>query len=125
MTKIFSLFIAGGLGTVTRYFVSGWAYHFFGSGFPFGTIATNILGSFLVGIIMPTALSTSLFSPDMRLTITFGFLGGFTTYSGFNYETIDFFTRGDYGKGTLYISVMFVACIVSGALGLMLAKRMI
>lgn len=120
---IVALFIAGGFGTISRYVVSEWASRVLGDTLPYGTIATNLLGSFLVGLIMPLALGATAISDEMRLMVTVGFLGGFTTYSGFNYETIDLMSRGDYGKGALYASLMFGACMVAGALGLLIAKR--
>ena len=80
--------LAGALGTGCRYLLSGWVPRLLGPAFPWGTLFVNVSGSFLLGLLMQLALSTDLVPPDLRVVLGIGFLGGFTTYSSFNYETL-------------------------------------
>lgn len=79
---------AGGfLGTVARYLVGLWAGQKWGRSFPLGTFCVNISGSFLIGLLM-TLLAERLFAdPRWRIFLVIGFLGGYTTFSSFEYET--------------------------------------
>ncbi len=77
----------GAMGSVCRYWVSIAFFQRFGSAFPWGTLTVNVIGSFLIGIVLQLTLERSGFSPYLRLFLTTGFLGGFTTFSTFAYET--------------------------------------
>lgn len=123
MMKFFLLFLTGGLGTVARYSMSLWTYSVLGAHFPFGTLITNILGSFLISIIVPLAMEASRISMDTGLLLTVGFLGGFTSYSSFNFESLTFFAKGEYVKGFFCIGTMLGLCLLSGAIGLYIARR--
>lgn len=84
------LFIAvtGAAGAVGRYVLSGWTYHFLGERFPYGTLAVNVLGCFLLGVVQQIGEQTNLFTQETRIAIAVGFLGALTTYSTFSFETI-------------------------------------
>ena len=84
MARLLWICLGGAVGTGARYLLSGWLLRWLGPAFPYGTLAVNVLGSFLMGVLMHLALSTGSFSPTLRLTLTTGVLGGFTTYSTFN-----------------------------------------
>ena len=86
--------LGGAFGTGARYLMSGWALAAFGVGFPWGTFAVNVIGSFFVGFIMQVGVATPLLSPTLRMALTTGVMGGFTTYSTFNYETIRYIQDG-------------------------------
>ena len=88
MTRFLWICVGGAAGTGARYLLSGWALATLGASFPWGTLAVNVLGSFLLGLLMQVGITTSLLSPTLRLALTTGVMGGFTTYSTFNYETI-------------------------------------
>jgi CrcB protein len=88
------VFLAGGTGAVLRYAVGGWVAQASGSTFPWGTLAVNVSGSFLISLVMHVALTTAAIAPELRLALTTGLLGGFTTYSTFNYETIELLREG-------------------------------
>lgn len=84
------LLVGGGgfLGSVARYYVSGWATQMSHAGrFPLGTLVVNITGCLLIGFLAGLAEYAHLLSPPARLFLLTGFLGGFTTYSAFAYET--------------------------------------
>lgn len=114
--------LGGALGSMARYLVGGWVLALAGPGFPFGTILINTLGSFLIVVITQLSVTTSWISPDARLFLTTGVLGGFTTYSTFNYESIRFFQQGNWSAGLLNFAVTLVLCAVAGGAGLLLAR---
>ncbi len=91
MMKVVFVGLGGFLGSVARYLVSGWVYRLFGKpGFPYGTLAVNVLGCLLIGFLSGVAESRQMFSPEARLFVFLGFLGGFTTFSTFGYEVFIF-----------------------------------
>jgi len=115
---------AGAVGTGARYLMSGWALAVLGAGFPYGTLAVNVLGSFAIGFVMQVGLATSLLSPTLRLTLTTGFLGGFTTYSSFNYETIRYLQDGAWRLAAANVAVTLAVCLVAGIAGVALARSL-
>ena len=117
MTRFLWICLGGAAGTGARYLMSGWVQRLGGS-FPYGTLAVNLLGSFLLGVLMQVALTTNLLSPTLRLALTAGVLGGFTTYSTFNYETLQFFQDGAWLFGTLNVLATVLGCLIAGAFGL-------
>ncbi len=122
MSRFLWICLGGAVGTGARYLMSDWSLRNLGPGFPWGTLAVNVIGSFLLGVLMQIALATALLSPTLRLTLTTGVMGGFTTYSTFNYETLRYLQQGDWvGAGT-NVAVTLVVCLVAGALGLFLTR---
>ena len=86
--------LGGAAGTGARYLFGGWAQRTLGAGFPYGTLIVNAVGSFLLVIIMHLSLETGAISPDARVILGTGVMGGFTTYSTFNYETFRLIQQG-------------------------------
>jgi fluoride exporter len=91
---LFFIVLASSFGTVSRYAVTTFANSVIGQGFPFGTLAVNLLGCFLIGFIAEAATQSDAVMPQWRLPLTVGFLGAFTTFSSFSYETTSLI-RGD------------------------------
>ena len=87
MNHYLAVGIGGCLGSLARYWLSGAVYRYMGGGFPYGTLAVNVLGCFLLGGIMGLVEYRQLFSPNVRVFLTIGILGGFTTFSTFGFET--------------------------------------
>ncbi len=94
MTEIFSLAVAGALGTLSRYAVSGWAYRLLGERLAYGTLVVNVAGCFVLALVMQVALATDALPRTLRLAATVGFLGAFTTFSTFGYETVRYLEDG-------------------------------
>jgi CrcB protein len=122
MERLFWICLAGAAGTGTRYLVSTWAAQRFGTGFPFGTLLVNLAGCFLVAAIMQTAFALS-WSPTVRGALTIGFLGGLTTYSGFNYETSSLLQAGTTGVAAAYAVTTLVGGAAAGWLGLVMSRQ--
>lgn len=116
------LFGAG--GCLARYLVSGWAYTLLGRGFPYGTLVVNVVGSFLLGLVMEASLRSTLLSPEIRVGVTTGFMGGFTTFSTFSYETVRLMEEGSFVQAGANVLLSVVVCILSAALGIYLARQL-
>lgn len=80
--------LGGALGAVARYGLSGWVQHLTGGFFPYGTLAVNVLGSFIIGLALQMATGRFVWSLEARLLLTTGFCGALTTFSTFSYETL-------------------------------------
>jgi CrcB protein len=80
------------------------------------------VGSFLIGAIMHAGLSVKMITPTLRLFLTTGIMGGFTTYSTFNYETIEYLRAGALRLAALNVAATMVLCLVAGVLGLAFAR---
>jgi len=112
------------VGTGARYLLSGWLLRLAGPGFPYGTLAVNVIGSFLLGLLMQVSLSTESFSPTLRLTLTTGVMGGFTTYSTFNYETLQLVQEGSWLLGVANLGITVVSCLAAGLLGIFAGRAL-
>jgi CrcB protein len=122
MKRLLLVVVFGGFGSGARYLLGGWIAQLMGSAFPFGTIAINAIGSFVIVVVMYLSLTANVIGPEWRLALTTGVCGGFTTYSTFNYESIALFQTGAWLLGGLNILVTVVLCLVTGGLGLVVAR---
>lgn len=118
MARFLWICLGGAVGTGARYLLSGWMLRALGPGFPYGTLAVNVLGCFLIGLIMQVALATEALPLTLRLALTTGVLGGFTTYSAFNYETLQLAQEGSWMLGWINLGATVIAGWVAGLLGL-------
>jgi CrcB protein len=82
----------------------------------------NAIGSFLLGLLMQVGIATPILSPTLRLTLTTGVMGGFTTYSTFNYETIRYAQDGSWPVALANVLATFVGCLVAGLAGVALGR---
>jgi CrcB protein len=117
MTRILYVFIGGGAGSIARYLTALAAARLLPTSFPFGTLMVNAVGCFLIGFIHTLAIGGTRISPDARLFLTTGVLGGLTTYSSFNYEGLTLIERGEWAGGALYILLTLLGCAGLGLLG--------
>lgn len=114
---------AGALGSGARYLVGLWAFERLGAGFPYGTLIVNVTGSFALGVVAHLA-AASAWSPELRGAVAIGFLGGFTTYSSFNQETLAMLSHGLAGEALLNIGVTLISGLAAGWLGLVVARQL-
>src|SRR5688572_21239652 len=110
MSRLLWVCVAGALGTGARYLLAAWLLRLLGPSFPWGTLIVNALGSFLLGVVMQLGLHTDLVSPTARVVLATGLMGGFTTYSTFNYETLQYIQEGAWTMATLNIGATVVLC---------------
>ena len=122
MARLLWICLGGAAGTGARYLLSGWLLRAAGPGFPWGTLAVNVLGSFLLGLIMQVSLTTGLIPPTLRLVLTTGVLGGFTTYSTFNYETLQYLQQNDWLAAFTNVAVTLLVCLAAGISGVLGGK---
>lgn len=119
---IIALFCAG--GGVSRYYLSGWVYALLGRTFPYGTLAVNILGAYLIGLIMELALRSTALSDTVRLGLTVGFLGGLTTFSTFSYETFKLLEDGQFVVAAINVLVSVFICLLCTWLGIVTIRAL-
>lgn len=117
MQRLLWISLGGAVGTGARYLVGGWAMKWLGSGFPYGTFAVNVIGSFLLAALMYVGTNTEWMNPTVRVAVTTGMMGGFTTYSTFSYETMSYINDGAWSMGALNVGVTVSACLVASFLG--------
>ena len=115
------VFLGAGIGGALRHGVNVWAARVFGYGFPFGTLIVNIIGSFVMGLLVGFfAYRAGLVPQHMRLFLTTGVLGGFTTFSAFSLDAALLFERHSYAMALTYMVGSVVASIVALFIGLAL-----
>lgn len=124
MERFVWICVAGAAGTGARYVIALWTAERLGSAFPYGTLFVNLAGSFAIAVLMHAALTLG-WSATTRAAVTIGFLGGFTTYSSFNYETLRLFEEGARLAGTINIMVTVVGGWMAGLLGLLVAREIL
>jgi CrcB protein len=112
--------LGGALGSIARYHVGALTTRRW-PGFPWGTLAVNVVGSLALAIVMALALRGRL-DDTARVALAAGVLGGFTTYSTFNYETIALAQAGAWGKAAIYVAATVLGCLAAGAAGWLLAR---
>jgi len=119
--RLLLVFLGSGLGGSARYLIGTWVANVFGVAFPYGTIAINTIGSFFIVVVTQLAARGTI-TDHVRLALTTGVLGGFTTYSSFNNETMYFLQRGSVGLAPLNHGVTILLCLVAGALGFLVMR---
>ena len=117
MNRLAWVCLGSALGGGTRYLVSLAALRLLGPSFPYGTLTVNLLGSYLIGLIMHVSLETSAIPPIARIFLTTGVMGGLTTYSTFNYETLQLASEGDWPLAIGNIAATVLGCLAAGVVG--------
>ncbi len=117
------LLIGGGgiLGANTRYLVSTWAANRIGVGFPYGTLIVNGSGSFLIGLVLTILADRLHHNANATLLVATGYLGAYTTFSTFTYETIALVRRSAIGPAAVNVLASIAAGAIGTALGILLA----
>lgn len=116
------VFVGAGIGGALRHGVNLLAARLVGTDFPYGTLAINVVGSFAMAVVVAFLAFKSELPQEVRLFLTTGIIGGFTTFSAFSLETVTLFERGELGAAALYVVLSVVLSV--GALfgGLMLGR---
>lgn len=122
MDRLLWVCLGSALGGGARYLVGVGATSLLGPGFPYGTLLVNVAGSLAIGLVMQIAMESQAIGPNLRLFLVTGLLGGFTTYSSFNHETLVLLRDGPHVLGFVYLAGTVLLCLAAGALGLALGR---
>lgn len=109
--------LGGFLGANARFWLATWAANRFGSAFPYGTMIINVSGSFVIGMVLAYLSERAWLSDAYRLLFVTGFLGAYTTFSTFMFESLTLVREGAYAPGTLNLLaslVLGLAAVFSG-----------
>jgi CrcB protein len=119
---IFIIGIGGFIGSIARYLLTLLIQNKILTAFPLGTLAVNIAGCFLIGIIYGLTEKGGIISPEWRLFLATGICGGFTTFSTFTYESINLIRSSEYLYASFYAGVSVFAGLLATYIGLLLIK---
>jgi CrcB protein len=119
------VFLGAGIGGAGRHGVNVLAARLFGTAFPAGTLFINVLGCLLIGIVAGTFAFRGHLPQEMRLFLTTGILGGFTTFSAFSLDAALLWERGETGLAALYVGGSLVLSLAAVAAGLALTRAML
>lgn len=125
MSHFLLVCLGGAIGSGMRFLAATGAVMLLGADFPRGTLFVNLLGSFLLALIMGASTSSTVMSLELRLFLGAGVMGGFTTYSSFNYETISLAVQGSWGAAVFNVVVTLAGCLLSGIVGLALGRALV
>lgn len=122
MAKILALALGSLAGGFARYYLAGFTYRIFGTGFPHGTLAVNLTGCFLIGFLSSLSEEKFLMSPEARLLLIVGFCGAFTTFSTFMLETANLLKDGENFQALLNVSLSVILGFLVFKTGVFLAE---
>lgn len=114
--------IGGFIGSASRYWLSLVSYRVLGQDFPYGTLIVNVIGSLFIGFLMTLFEERFVISGNLRIFLTIGILGGFTTFSTFSYETVSLLREGSYLTGTINILSTVFICLGATWFGSIIGK---
>src|SRR5271166_5831256 len=116
--------VAAIVGANLRYLISRLAAREFGPVFPYGTLAINIVGSFIVGFFVIWTTERVLVDPRWRLLVVIGFCGSFTTFSSYAFETMSYFEQGQWGLMLTNVLSNNLLCLGGALAGMALARAL-
>ncbi len=123
MNQIVAVACGGAFGAVMRFLVSNGIYQWLGRGFPFGTLAVNVLGSLLLGLMTEAlVLQRIAISQEYRAAVLVGLFGSFTTFSTFSLDTVGLLEQGEISKAGLNVLVSLLSCLLAVWIGLQLGR---
>jgi CrcB protein len=120
--KYLMVAIGGALGSVLRFWLGSYIGGRLGSRFPYGTFAVNMTGSFLIGMVLTVLAEKTQWSMNWRYLIAIGFIGGYTTFSAFEYETFRLFQDGEMRSAMLNVTLSVVIGFVGVWMGAMAGR---
>lgn len=122
MEKFLIISLGAALGANARYWVADWAAQKWGAAFPLGTFLINISGSFLLGLFMTLATERLMLDPRWRLLFAVGFLGAYTTFSTYSYESFRLISTGQWVSGLLNLAGSTLVGVLAVGLGVWVGK---
>lgn len=122
MQKYFFIMLGGALGSATRFWVGTLIANRLGTRFPYGTLIINITACFIIGLSLEFLSHHADLSPSWRFLVPIGFVGAYSTFSTFEWETFSNLSHGTFWIAVLYVAVSLISGLISVALGVTLAK---
>lgn len=123
MDKYLLVGLGGFLGACARNWASSWAAEKWGTGFPFGTLLINLSGSFVLGLFLAVTTERLLVDPSWRLFFAVGFLGAYTTFSTYTYESVQLLLAGNWWLGLANLLGSNLLGLLASVLGIALGRR--
>jgi CrcB protein len=124
LTQLIAIAAGGAAGALFRFWVSSGVYQLLGRGFPYGTLAVNVLGSLVMGFLYVLFLERLSASPELRGALLIGFLGAFTTFSTFSIETLNLIEQAELLKAGLNAVLSVCICILACWFGLVIGRQL-
>jgi len=124
LNQIIAIAAGGAIGAVLRFWVSSGTYAMLGRDFPYGTLAVNVLGSLLMGLLSVLLIERLSLGPEWRAAILVGLLGGFTTFSTFSIETLNLIDIGAHGKALANMALSVVLCVGAAWVGVIAGRQL-
>ena len=124
MTRVLAIAAGGALGSVLRYLMSAWVHSLAGRGFPYGTLAVNVLGCLLMGFLFALFVERLSWDGILRAGILIGVLGGFTTFSSFSIETFNLLEEGLWLRAGINAGASLVLCLAATWIGVITARAL-
>lgn len=115
--------VLGGLGCAARYLITHGTQQMFGRDFPYGTLLVNVVGSFLLGLLLILGFRHLPLSQNLQLGLSVGFLGGFTTFSAFSYQTLMLFEEGAVWAAAANVMLNVVLCLLAVMAAVVVARQ--
>lgn len=125
MNPIIAIAAGGALGALARHYFAAQVMRWTGDGFPWGIFITNILGSFLMGVLVQVFMNLAEPMPNLRAFLAVGVLGAFTTFSTFSLEVVSLLNRGQLGEAALYTLGSVCLAVLGLYAGMMLARAIL
>lgn len=125
MKMFLAVALGGAIGAVARYKTVGWIGHIAGHGFPWGTLAVNVVGSFLMGVLIEAGSLRQFLTPELRALLAVGVLGAFTTFSSFALDVAVLWERGETGTTAAYIAASTALSILGLFAGLWTVRQVL
>ncbi len=123
MNQLLAIAAGGAIGSVLRFLMSSGVYAVAGRSFPYGTLAVNVVGSLLMGLLTVLLIERMSLGPEWRAAILIGVLGGFTTFSSFSIETLNLIEAGAHIKAITNMVLSVVLCVSAAWVGVVLGRQ--
>lgn len=124
MTQTIAIALGGAVGALLRFWTSQGVYSLLGRAFPYGTLAVNVSGSLLMGLLYVYFFDRAVLAPEWRAALLIGLLGAFTTFSTFSIETLNLIEQGELAKAVLNVLLSVGLCLLATFFGILIGRQL-
>jgi len=124
MNQLLVIALGGAFGAMLRFGIAHWVHTQLPHRFPTGVLLVNVLGSFLIGLLATWLFDRMQLGPQWRALILIGFLGSFTTFSTFSFDTITLVEQGSYWLAGSYVTLSLVLCLLATFFGIFIGRSL-